>query len=155
MFYWLPESRVFIGSLLIANVGIGVQNNDNQVRFPVEFLPQFTNDSAEQEQPLRDCPSQRFNKPDSYHNLFIVSWITRQIYGVIALTSGSVVARKPTLSLACDLSGLYPFSYERRGINFTPQSDLNRVAPLPLRKPTIKTRSNAETAYSNENSEQR
>ncbi|KRY80158.1 hypothetical protein T4D_13656 [Trichinella pseudospiralis] len=41
--------------------------------FPVEFLPQFTNDSAEQEQPLRDCPSQRFNKPDSYHNLFIVS----------------------------------------------------------------------------------
>ncbi|KRZ17963.1 hypothetical protein T4B_946 [Trichinella pseudospiralis] len=51
--------------------------NDNQVRFPVEFLPQFTNDSAEQEQPLRDCPSQRFNKPDSYHNLFIVSWITR------------------------------------------------------------------------------
>ncbi|KRY96766.1 hypothetical protein T4B_9374, partial [Trichinella pseudospiralis] len=50
---------------------------DNQVRFTVEFLPQFTNDSAEQEQPLRDCPSQRFNKPDSYHNLFIVSWITR------------------------------------------------------------------------------
>ncbi|KRY76164.1 hypothetical protein T4A_6750 [Trichinella pseudospiralis] len=54
--------------------------NDNQVRFPVEFLPQFTNDSAEQEQPLRDCPLQRFNKPDSYHNLFIVSWITRVIY---------------------------------------------------------------------------
>ncbi|KRZ35605.1 hypothetical protein T4C_2616 [Trichinella pseudospiralis] len=52
--------------------------NDNQVRFPVEFLPQFTNDSAEQEQPLRDCPSQRFNKPDSYHHLFIVSWITRK-----------------------------------------------------------------------------
>ncbi|KRX62366.1 hypothetical protein T09_8174 [Trichinella sp. T9] len=37
------------------------------------------NDSAEQEQPLRDCPSQRFNKPDSYHNLFIVSWITRKL----------------------------------------------------------------------------
>ncbi|KRZ43934.1 hypothetical protein T4C_1147 [Trichinella pseudospiralis] len=37
-------------------------------RGTIEFLPQFTNDSAEQEQPLRDCPSQRFNKPDSYHN---------------------------------------------------------------------------------------
>ncbi|KRZ40551.1 hypothetical protein T4C_9558 [Trichinella pseudospiralis] len=37
--------------------------SDNQVRIPVEFLPQFTNDSAEQEQPLRDCPLQRFNKP--------------------------------------------------------------------------------------------
>ncbi|KRY71484.1 hypothetical protein T4A_4446, partial [Trichinella pseudospiralis] len=58
--------------------------NDNQVRFPVEFLPQFTNDSAEQEQLLRDCPSQRFNKPDSYHNLFIVSWITRVIYKYLA-----------------------------------------------------------------------
>ncbi|KRX98281.1 hypothetical protein T4E_3045 [Trichinella pseudospiralis] len=43
----------------------------------LEFLPQFANDSAEQEQLLRDCPSQRFNKPDSYHNFFIVSWITR------------------------------------------------------------------------------
>ncbi|KRX52157.1 hypothetical protein T09_1877, partial [Trichinella sp. T9] len=35
------------------------------------------NDSAEQEKPLRDCPSQIFNRPDFYHNLFIVSWITR------------------------------------------------------------------------------
>ncbi|KRY64592.1 hypothetical protein T4A_14131 [Trichinella pseudospiralis] len=48
---------------------------DNQVRFTVEFLPQFTNDSAEQEQPLRDCPSQRFNKPDSYHNVCFYRFI--------------------------------------------------------------------------------
>ncbi|KRZ13925.1 hypothetical protein T4B_12275 [Trichinella pseudospiralis] len=68
--------------------------NDNQVRFPVEFLPQFTNDSAEQEQPLRDCPSQRFNKPDSYHNLFIVSWITRKSHCIYMCSSGEVKCKK-------------------------------------------------------------
>ncbi|KRY94845.1 hypothetical protein T4B_14087 [Trichinella pseudospiralis] len=37
-------------------------------------LPWFpARGTTEQEQPLRDCPSQRFNKPDSYHNVFIVS----------------------------------------------------------------------------------
>ncbi|KRY78498.1 hypothetical protein T4D_15796 [Trichinella pseudospiralis] len=74
------------------NVGIGFKR-DNQVRLPVEFLPQFTNDSAEQEQPLRDCPSQRFNKPDSHHNLFIVSWITRVIYKYLLKRNRNRLAR--------------------------------------------------------------
>ncbi|KRX57267.1 hypothetical protein T09_13954 [Trichinella sp. T9] len=51
------------------------------------------NDSAEQEQPLRDCPLQRFNKPNSYHNLFIVSWITRVKYKYLLERNKNRLAR--------------------------------------------------------------
>ncbi|KRX69164.1 hypothetical protein T06_16381 [Trichinella sp. T6] len=51
------------------------------------------NDSAEQKQPLRDCFSPRFNKPDSYHNLFIVSWITRVIYKYLLKRNRNRLAR--------------------------------------------------------------
>ncbi|KRX34394.1 hypothetical protein T05_9165 [Trichinella murrelli] len=62
--------------------------NDNQ-----SSCRNLQNDSAEQEQPLRDCPSQRFNKPDSYHNLFIVSWITRVIYKYLLKRNRNRLAR--------------------------------------------------------------
>ncbi|KRX31815.1 hypothetical protein T05_16027, partial [Trichinella murrelli] len=52
------------------------------------------NDSAEREQPLRYCPSQRFNKPDSYHNLFIVSWITRECLEGEGDCSGEILKKK-------------------------------------------------------------
>ncbi|KRZ00348.1 hypothetical protein T4B_832 [Trichinella pseudospiralis] len=118
-------------------VGMGFKN-DNQVRFPVEFLPKFTNDSAEQEQPLRDCPSQRFNKPDSYHNLFIVSWITRVcVYRFIVYTSPPMEVFHHTAagSISCsfriDLTSV-PAAVFTRALRFMPSDEGYNSKILPI-----------------------
>ncbi|KRY46386.1 hypothetical protein T03_10803 [Trichinella britovi] len=73
-------------------VEIGFKN-DNQ-----SSCRNLQNDSAEQEQPLRDCPLQRLNKPNSYHNLFIVSWITRHEVSKVKLRKATEVNTEEQIS---------------------------------------------------------